>query len=348
MRGREPAELVVPRAPLPRWHTQQHRPQPVSQAIHGSTSSVRHEGRVTPPTTRGQLGHESEHLQLPEGRVDAQSLLRGRVNQAICQVLQLGRELANIEQRRPFLQCSPGLRPGLHHRTHQLSERPRRLLLQVNHLGGLAGQALFDLRGKHCRGGLPSAATHGLLVCTRRTTGEAEALFRPRHPIRALATRLLRAGAAIAHDAARQAGHHGPAVPTESLVARRLLAHGVTAFLPTVITSSKQAYLTILPQLVPTAGSANGAAVLGVHLEGPFLSPSKPGCHPPSNIVPPDGRPEALRRACGEHISHVRLVTLAPELEGAKMLVDELLARGVVVSAVSADARSLRGAHTDT
>ena len=121
--------------------------------------------------------------------------------------------------------------------------------------------------------------------------------------------------------------------PGLQLVARRLLAHGVTAFLPTVITSSKQAYLTTLPQLVPTAGSANGAAVLGVHLEGPFLSPSKPGCHPPSNIVPPDGRPEALRRACGEHISHVRLVTLAPELEGAKMLVDELLARGVVVSA---------------
>ena len=47
-------------------------------------------------------------------------------------------------------------------------------------------------------------------------------------------------------------------------VAERVLAHGVTAFLPTVITSSADAYRRILPQLAPTAGSATAAAVLGV------------------------------------------------------------------------------------
>ena len=45
-------------------------------------------------------------------------------------------------------------------------------------------------------------------------------------------------------------------------MARRLLAHGVTAFLPTVITSSIDAYRAILPELVPTSGSRDGAAVL--------------------------------------------------------------------------------------
>lgn len=116
-------------------------------------------------------------------------------------------------------------------------------------------------------------------------------------------------------------------------VARGLLAHGVTAFLPTVITSSPANYRAILPQLVPTAGSAQGAAVLGVHLEGPFLSPEKPGCHPPEHIIAPDGEPDALRRACGACTAHVRLVTLAPELPGATAIIRELAEKGVLVAA---------------
>ena len=116
-------------------------------------------------------------------------------------------------------------------------------------------------------------------------------------------------------------------------VAQRLLAHGVTAFLPTVITSSPDNYRAILPQLVPTTGSAHGAAVLGVHLEGPFLSPEKPGCHPLEHIIAPDGQPNALSRACGAHTSHIRLVTLAPERPGATMLISELTAQNVLVAA---------------
>lgn len=165
------------------------------------------------------------------------------------------------------------------------------------------------------------------------------------------------------------------------LVAHRLLAHGVTAFLPTLITSSPETYRAILPHLVPTRGSADGAAVLGVHLEGPFISQSKPGCHPPQHIFSPDADAtggastpapagwgncgagawcrcssdtataasgalaktcvgtgddapsDLLRRYYGDHLAHVRLVTLAPELPGARRLIAELLSRGVVVSA---------------
>ena len=132
-----------------------------------------------------------------------------------------------------------------------------------------------------------------------------------------------------------------------ALVSRKLLAHGVTAFLPTVITSSAENYRAILPSLVPTAGSASGASVLGVHLEGPFISTLKPGCHPTEHIVPPDGRRDALQRACGEHLAHVRLVTLAPELPSAAFLIAELVSQGIVVSAghSNATAAQMESAH---
>lgn len=134
-----------------------------------------------------------------------------------------------------------------------------------------------------------------------------------------------------------------------SNVARQLLAYGVTAFLPTVITSSPASYRGILPALVPTRGTAaTGASVLGVHLEGPFISRSKPGCHPPEHIKTPDGKPDALRRACGDHIAHVRLVTLAPELPNATELIAELVENGIVVSAghSAASSSQIESAHT--
>ena len=116
-----------------------------------------------------------------------------------------------------------------------------------------------------------------------------------------------------------------------ALVARKLVQYGVTAFLPTVITSALKSYRAILPELVPTAASPHsGAAVLGVHLEGPFISPEKPGCHPVEHIRVADG-PDALRRACG-HTAHVKLVTLAPEQPGATALIRELVAQGITVS----------------
>ena len=116
-------------------------------------------------------------------------------------------------------------------------------------------------------------------------------------------------------------------------VAGGVLKYGCTAFMPTVITSSTESYRAILPHLNPRHGSASGAAVLGVHLEGPFISPQKPGCHPPHCVRAPDGGPNELRRTYGEHIAHVKLVTLAPELPRATALIKQLVGSGIVVSA---------------
>ena len=117
-----------------------------------------------------------------------------------------------------------------------------------------------------------------------------------------------------------------------SAAGEALLEGGVTAYQPTLITAPEESLIAAL-QEVPT-GEQAGPRILGVHLEGPFLSPQRLGAHPPSAQRDPD--PDLLERllAAGP-VSHV---TLAPELPGALELVDLLQARGVIVSCGHSDA----------
>jgi N-acetylglucosamine-6-phosphate deacetylase len=113
-------------------------------------------------------------------------------------------------------------------------------------------------------------------------------------------------------------------------VAAELPRYGVTAFLPTIITSPLDRVAAA--QEVVTMGRPRdfaGAAPLGLHIEGPFLNPQKKGAHNPRYLRPPDaGAVAGWSPARG-----VRLVTLAPELPGALVLVALLSERGVLVSA---------------
>jgi len=117
-------------------------------------------------------------------------------------------------------------------------------------------------------------------------------------------------------------------------VAARLPATGVTAFLPTIITSPLEAYSRFLRDLERAMQDARGAPVLGAHLEGPYLSPKRAGAHNPNHLRAPNL--EELATWVGSPM--VRLVTLAPELPGALEMIRELRARGVVVSAGHSDA----------
>jgi N-acetylglucosamine-6-phosphate deacetylase len=121
------------------------------------------------------------------------------------------------------------------------------------------------------------------------------------------------------------------------MIAARLPETGTTAFLPTFITAPLD---RLAAQLGTAAGfcgrSRPGARVLGLHMEGPFLAPSRRGAHRAEWIINPGPAAVAgLMDAAGRAL---RLVTLAPETDGALAATDQLTAGGVLVSVGHTDA----------
>ncbi|MFN0280631.1 MAG: N-acetylglucosamine-6-phosphate deacetylase [Kineosporiaceae bacterium] len=112
------------------------------------------------------------------------------------------------------------------------------------------------------------------------------------------------------------------------VVARAMLRHGVTAFVPTVVTSPAGTVERALVAAARAGDDVPAAHVVGVHAEGPFLAPGRRGAHPAQHLRTPDTAAVAgWSRAAG-----VVAVTLAPELPGALDVVRGLTERGVVVS----------------
>jgi len=108
-----------------------------------------------------------------------------------------------------------------------------------------------------------------------------------------------------------------------------LAAYGVTAWLPTVITSDPRARDRALTTLAagPPPGWF-GAVPLGLHFEGPMIARDRRGAHPEAWLRPPSiGLIDGWSRDAG-----VAMVTLAPELPGAIEVVEALVGRGIVVS----------------
>ncbi len=130
-----------------------------------------------------------------------------------------------------------------------------------------------------------------------------------------------------------------------------LAATGVSAYQPTLISSPLRDYWPALQVAGEAAALAGGPRMLGVHLEGPFLSPAFAGAHDPANLRDPDL--ELVDRLCDA--GPVTYMTVAPERPGGLDLVGRLVARGVVVAlghcdtdAATAHAAFNRGAHAVT
>ncbi len=121
-------------------------------------------------------------------------------------------------------------------------------------------------------------------------------------------------------------------------VARHLARHGVTGFLVTPLTGPWEAIRATIraAQQVRQHGS-DGAQVLGCHLEGPFINPVRAGAQPPEYIRP--ASVAELERELGPLLEEVRIVTLAPEIEGGYELTRYLANQGVIVSIGHTDAR---------
>lgn len=114
----------------------------------------------------------------------------------------------------------------------------------------------------------------------------------------------------------------------------RLHEQGVCRYLPTVVTASPE-HMRRCIRTIRTACEASplaARAIAGIHLEGPFMSPEPGarGAHPPEHMRLPD-------RALFDDLQDeadgtIRLLTLAPEIEGAASFVRYLASHGIVVA----------------
>nr|XP_055197371.1 N-acetylglucosamine-6-phosphate deacetylase isoform X1 [Nyctereutes procyonoides] len=88
----------------------------------------------------------------------------------------------------------------------------------------------------------------------------------------------------------------------------------------------------VLPQIPVKSGGSHGAGVLGVHLEGPFISREKRGAHPEAHLRSFETNAFHDVLATYGPLDNVRIVTLAPELGRSHEVIQALTARGICVS----------------
>jgi N-acetylglucosamine-6-phosphate deacetylase len=109
-------------------------------------------------------------------------------------------------------------------------------------------------------------------------------------------------------------------------IARAHRRYGTTACLPTLITDTREQLRSAIAAACSVAGRDG---VLGLHLEGPFISPRRPGVHRPDRIVQP--RVGDLEQLCELAGAGRSLVTLAPECVPAGFVMT-LASAGVRIS----------------
>jgi N-acetylglucosamine-6-phosphate deacetylase len=139
-------------------------------------------------------------------------------------------------------------------------------------------------------------------------------------------------------------GGHSAMGPVDDLdgMARALLRHGVTAFLPSAWTSpiaELHAFAERVRRWMPEA-PIDGAEPLGFNLEGPFIAPARKGAHNPALLQTPADVPWSQIEPLVEGL---RLTTIAPEIPGGLELIGRLHGLGVRV-AIGHSAADLAGA----
>lgn len=111
-------------------------------------------------------------------------------------------------------------------------------------------------------------------------------------------------------------------------IAYGIAKNGVTAFLPTTMTISKPeivAALDTVRSLKAESQSWDGAEILGVHAEGPFINPGKKGAQAEENILPPDAD------FVLEHADIITSITIAPEMDKGHACIKRLAAESDIL-----------------
>ena len=122
--------------------------------------------------------------------------------------------------------------------------------------------------------------------------------------------------------------------PAGRVVFEKAMAkHGVTSYLATTVTASMDRVLGAVDRLGNVISAEEiahahvGARPLGIHLEGPFISPARCGVHPKEYLIPPT--PELFNQIWEAGGGSLKMMTIAPELPGADEVIRVALEQGV-------------------
>jgi N-acetylglucosamine-6-phosphate deacetylase len=141
-------------------------------------------------------------------------------------------------------------------------------------------------------------------------------------------------------------GLEQPEVTDETVgqVVELLAKSGTTQFCPTVVTASYEATCTSLSAIAHACGTDAdlAEAMPAIHLEGPYMSGEEGarGAHPPAYLRDPDW--DEFQRFQAAAAGLIKIVTLAPEREGAVAFIEKAVAAGIVVSLGHTTANTLQ------
>jgi len=113
-------------------------------------------------------------------------------------------------------------------------------------------------------------------------------------------------------------------------IAKFLVSHGTTSFVPTTISAPRPDLLRAVKAVKTAMEKGNDAEVLGTHMEGPYINLEKRGAHNANYVRHPSIDEFEEIWEASNHA--VKIVTLAPELEGSKRLIQKLRELGIVAS----------------
>ena len=106
---------------------------------------------------------------------------------------------------------------------------------------------------------------------------------------------------------------------------------GVTSFIPTLYAAKEEKLLRDIQAIVDAMGKEKGAKILGIHLEGPFISPERLGVQTPDSISPVDI--DMMKRLWEASQGKIINMTVAPELKGMRELALFCIGKGIVLQA---------------
>ncbi|MCI5666362.1 MAG: N-acetylglucosamine-6-phosphate deacetylase [Treponema sp.] len=134
-------------------------------------------------------------------------------------------------------------------------------------------------------------------------------------------------------------GHGTDECTTEGILqmSKDLAQYGVTAFNPTMYPAPLEEMEETCKKIVAAMGKEEGAHIMGIHLEGPFISPDKLGVQKPDTVQKPNI--QVMERLIKASDGHIVNMTVAPELSGMRELALYCIDKGIVLQAGHTNAK---------